>query len=385
MKKVETKAIICLFALLISAGCSTMPQRHVLQESETLNPMDISGLRFWDESAITVENYDLAAELASITEKGAGKGEINHLALSGGGVNGAFSAGILNAWSELGTRPDFNVVTGVSTGAIVSIFAFLGSEYDQELYNYYTQTSIGEMFKRNSLLTLPFNHAMIDTSGFENIVRAAIDTPLVKKLAKERQKGRVLLISTTNLDNEKMAIWDIGKIAQVGTVEAQRLIQDIIIASSAVPGAFPAKRIALPYNGSIVEELHVDGGVSRQVFLFPQKLKNRTSDQHVSSNIYVIRNGHLKPEFEEVEHRFTSVSIRSISILIRRQGIADIEHIYRFSERNQLGFNLAYIDSDFDKDDLKLASQDYLKAIYSYGYEKMIQQEVWSTLPPSVL
>ncbi len=385
MKSVDIRVSSCLFMLILLVGCSGLPDREALQESERLNPLDISGLRFWDESSVAVENYDLEAELVAIAAKGEHKGEINHLALSGGGVNGAFSAGILNAWSDLGTRPEFDVVTGVSTGAIVSIFAFLGSEYDQELYNYYTQTSLGEMFKRNSLLMLPFNHAMIDASGFEKKVRRAIDVSLVENLAKERSKGRVLLISTTNLDNEKMAIWDIGKIAQVGTDEARTLIQDIVIASSAVPGAFPAQRIALPYKGSLVEELHVDGGVSRQVFLFPQQLKVRTSDEHVKNNIYVIRNGHLKPEYEETEAKFSTVSYRAISILIRRQGIADIEHIYNFSHHNQLGFNLAYIDSDFVKHGLDLASQEYLQAVYRYGYEKMMQQGLWSNSPPSLM
>lgn len=144
----------------------------------------------------------------------------------------------MNAWTESGTRPEFDVVTGVSTGAIVSIFAFLGSEYDQKLKNYYTRTTADEMFKRNSIFQLPFRNSMVDVSGFEFKVRDAVDTLMVNQLAVERSKGRILLIATTSLDNEKMAIWDVGKIAQLGTLQAQQLIQDIIIASSAVPGLF---------------------------------------------------------------------------------------------------------------------------------------------------
>ncbi|MFA0108168.1 hypothetical protein AB4441_24665, partial [Vibrio splendidus] len=117
------------------------------------------------------------------------------------------------------------------------------------------------------------------------------DTLMVNQLAVERSKGRILLIATTSLDNEKMAIWDVGKIAQLGTLQAQQLIQDIIIASSAVPGLFPATRITLPYQGGTVDELHVDGGVSRQVFLIPQGFQKTFVPQNIEKNIYVIRNG----------------------------------------------------------------------------------------------
>ncbi|WP_211919167.1 patatin-like phospholipase family protein [Vibrio sp. B1REV9] len=125
----------------------------------------------------------------------------------------AFAAGILNAWTDKGDRPDFDVVTGISIGAIVLIFAFLGSNYDDELAKYYTQSSLNEIFKRNSLLKLPFKASIINTEGFENEVRTFVDDTIISKIAAERDKGRILLIATTNLDNEKMSIWDIGRIA----------------------------------------------------------------------------------------------------------------------------------------------------------------------------
>ena len=243
------KLLIATSLILLISGCSQTSERNISLNSEQLNPLDTPGLRFWDESVISADNYDFNKAIDSLLEHSNKSGKINHLALSGGGFNGAFSAGILNAWSETGTRPEFDVVTGVSTGAIVSMFAFLGSEYDQDLEYYYTRTTAEEMFKRNSILKLPFRNAMVDVSGFEFKVRDAVDDAMVNQLAIERSKGRILLIATTSLDNEKMSIWDIGKIAQLGTPEAQHLIQDIIIASSSVPGLFPATRIVLPYDG----------------------------------------------------------------------------------------------------------------------------------------
>lgn len=368
--------IIVLLVLLVS-GCAQTPERRTLLNSEQLNPLDTPGLRFWDESIISADNYDFSHAIDSLVDHSHKSGQVDHLALSGGGFNGAFSAGVLNAWSESGTRPEFDVVTGVSTGAIVSIFAFLGSEYDQELKSYYTRTTAEEMFKRNSIFKLPFRNSMVDVSGFEDKVRNAVDAKMVKQLAFERSKGRILLIATTSLDNEKMAIWDVGKIAHIGTPQAQQLIQDIIIASSAVPGLFPATRITLPYKGGTVDELHVDGGVSRQVFLIPQGFKKTFIPRNVEKNIYVIRNGFLKPEFEEIENGLTSVSYRALSILIRRQSIGDIEHIYNFSERNQIGFHLAYIDDDFSKGTLNSFNLEYMQKLYTYGYQKKLDSDLW--------
>nr|WP_275665935.1 MULTISPECIES: patatin-like phospholipase family protein [unclassified Vibrio] len=377
------KLLVIVLLVLLVSGCAQTPERSILLNSEQLNPLDTPGLRFWDESIISADNYDFNHAIESLVDYSHKSGQVNHLALSGGGFNGAFSAGVLNAWSESGTRPEFDVVTGVSTGAIVSVFAFLGSDYDQALEFYYTRTTAEEMFKRNSILKLPFRNSMVDVSGFEDKVRNAVDATMVKQLAFERSKGRLLLIATTSLDNEKMAIWDVGKIAHIGSPQAQQLIQDIIIASSAVPGLFPATRISLPYKGGTVDELHVDGGVSRQVFLIPQGFQKTFIPRNIEKNIYVIRNGYLKPEFEEVDNGLASVSYRALSILIRRQSIGDIEHIYHYSDRNQIGFHLAYIDDDFSKDNLNSFSLEYMQKLYAYGYNKKMESDLWSQSLPN--
>lgn len=377
--------VITLLLILVTSGCAQTPERNISLKSEQINPLNTPGLRFWDESVNSADNYDIDNAIDSLVEHSNLSGQVNHLALSGGGFDGAFSAGVLNAWTKSGTRPEFDVVTGVSTGAIVSVFAFLGSDYDQALEYYYTRTSAEEMFKRNSIFKLPFRHSMVDVSGFERKVRHAVDVTMLNQLALERSKGRLLLIATTSLDNQKMAIWDIGKIAQIGTPEARYLIQDIIIASSAVPGLFPATRIVLPYEGGTLDELHVDGGVSRQVFLIPQGFQTplASTSRDVKRNIYVIRNGFLKPEFEEVENGLASVSYRALSILIRRQSIGDIEHIYNYSERNQIGFHLAYIDDDFSKDNLNSFSLEYMQKLFAYGYQKKIESDLWSQNLPN--
>ncbi|MCK6263482.1 patatin-like phospholipase family protein [Vibrio sp. ZSDE26] len=373
-----------LILLTLTSACSTTPERNASINSESMNPLNVSGLRFWDDHISKTENYDVLAEIDALIKNKADTDMVNHLALSGGGVNGAFSAGILNAWTEQGTRPDFDVVTGVSTGALVSVFAFLGSEYDEQLKHYYTETTLDEMFKRNSIIQLISRRAIVDTTGFEEKVRNAINTDMIEKIAVEREKGRLLLIATTNLDNEKMAVWDVGRIAELRSAEAQKLVQDIVIASSSIPGAFPAKIINLDSDVGNYDELHVDGGVSRQVFLIPQWMQNRTEVSPFKQTVYVIRNGSLKPRFSEVDNSISSVSARSVSTLTRRQGVGDVEYIYHYSLSHDLDFNLAHIDDDFIDDDLDPLGLEYMNAVFDYGYWHMKSETLWLERPPSL-
>lgn len=382
--KSTTSRTILVLALLLIVGCSTLPERNAAEDSHKMNPLEVPGLRFWDEQVVDAHNYDVSQELNTLLENKEETDKVIHIAFSGGGVNGAFSAGILNAWTDTGLRPDFDVVTGVSTGAIVSVFAYLGSDYDTDLKHYYTETAIEDMFKRHSMFRLVGGTSFVDTSGFEHKVRDAITHDLMESLAEERERGRLLLIATTNLDSEKMAIWDIGRIAQVGTPSAQALIQDIIIASSSIPGAFPAKLIPLSYEGQEYDELHVDGGVSRQVFLIPQWMHNSLRSSDHEQVIYVVRNGYLNPQFDEVQSSISTVSARSISTLIRRQGIADVEYIYHYSDRNEFAFQLAHIEDDFDEDGLDPTGLAYMNRLFDYGYLKKSESRLWTDRPPSM-
>ncbi|GEA50974.1 hypothetical protein VIN01S_17780 [Vibrio inusitatus NBRC 102082] len=374
----------CLCLLLLIQGCETTQKRSASIDSEYMNPLNTPGLRFWDENLSYEGNLSIVQDLNSLVENRPDTDEINHLALSGGGVNGAFSAGILNAWSEEGTRPDFDLITGVSTGAIVAVFAYLGPEYDEDLKRYYTEIPVGDMFQRYSILKLLSQNSFLDTSDFERKVRSTIDKSMLDRMKLEREKGRILLIGTTNLDNQKMALWDIGRIAQLSSSEALQLIQDIIIASSSIPGAFPAKLISMSHMGEEYNELHVDGGVSRQVFLIPQWINGTIESSGHVHNIYVIRNGTLKARFNEVENGISSVSASAISTLLRRQGIGDVEYIYHFSERNRYPFNLAHIDNDFRPTKLDALSLDYMNAVYEYGFNKFKDRTLWLDAPPSV-
>lgn len=373
--------VVALSGLLVA--CSSAPERNVSMDSQFIHPLGVEGLRVWDGVSTNITGYDPSSGFAKMAEAKPEGEAFNYLALSGGGVDGAFSAGVLNAWSESGERPKFDVVTGVSTGALVSVFAYLGEDYDDELKNYYTATPLEEMFRLNSIFSMFSQRALIDTQGFEGKVRDAITYEMMQKLAEERSKGRVLLVGTTNLDNEKMAIWDIGKIAQVGTDDARTLIQEVIIASSTIPGAFPAKLITIDDGVHSYDEMHVDGGVSRQVFLVPQWARHDIPNFGREQNIYVIRNSRLKPTYQPVPYEFADISSRSLSALIRNQGVGDVEFLYHFSQENEFNFKLAYIDSDFEPN-REQSEEAYMQDLYKHGYQLKLEEQLWTEVPPSV-
>ncbi|WP_394240784.1 patatin-like phospholipase family protein [Vibrio astriarenae] len=378
------KVGVAVIVLLIVSGCTSTPQRNTSELSEGFKPLNIEHARFWDGDNTNLAGYDFLREYETLLLHKPADEPVRYLALSGGGVNGAFAAGILNAWSDTGQRPDFDVISGISTGAIVSVFAYLGESYDEALKSYYTETTLDEMFKRNSFLSMVSRNAIVDVSGFEKKVRDAVDQDMLSALAAERDKGRLLLIGTTNLDYEKLALWDIGRIAKHGSPESMELIQDIIIASSSIPGLFPAKLINVYDGEHQLDELHVDGGVSRQVFFAPQWIRKTIVEEERGQEVYVIRNGRLRPTYRVIDYDLATISARSLSSLTRNQGVGDVDFIYYFCRHNSIDFMLAHIDSDFEYFAEDEEPLEYMRWLYEYGYSKVINNDAWSDIPPSM-
>ncbi|MBC7001519.1 patatin-like phospholipase family protein [Photobacterium sp. BZF1] len=337
----------------------------------------------WDEYNPTELNGMIQSKTEIWIEESQDKQSLNYLALSGGGFNGAFSAGILTAWTERGDRPQFDVVTGISTGAIVSVFAYLGSDYDDVLTELYTETDFTDLFHFRNIFSLVRNQSLLDTSPFEQKVRQILNDDLVAEIAEQNKKGRHLIIGTANIDNQRLALWNIGRIAEYGTPEATALIQEIVIASSSVPGAFPARKIEFEQGGQHFDELHVDGGVIRQVFFAPSWVDLR--DLKVEQNLYVIRNGSLKSEFQPVSYKLSRISERAINTLMLNQGIGDVEHIYHNARQQGINFNLAYIDEDFETSEyVSPYSDEFMAELFEYSHEKMQQGKAWQAVPPSL-
>ncbi len=201
-------------------------------------------------------------------------GTANYLAISGGGENGAYGAGLLTGWTALGTRPEFKGVTGVSTGALIAPFAFLGPAYDAQLERFYTTIDRGDVMRSRGLITALLRDSLYDSTPLLNLIRGALTPEMVAAIGREySEKGRLLLVGTTNLDVPVGVLWNIGDIAASGRQDATELIAKILLASASIPGAFPPVMIDIESGGHHFQEMHVDGGTVAQVMLYPPSLR----------------------------------------------------------------------------------------------------------------
>ena len=275
--------------------------------------------------------------------------EMEILAVSGGGENGAFGAGLLCGWSEHGTRPVFELVTGVSTGALTAPFAYLGSSYDPQLRAVYTELTPSRVLLKRSITAALFDDAMTDNAPLFKTISEYLDEAMLAALAKAYQEGRLLIIATTDLDAQQPVLWNIGAIASSGHPRALDTIRRVLLASAAIPGAFPPTMFDVTVNGNSYQEMHVDGGAFAQAFLYPasvtqlRRVRMTNGEFVVPAVAYVIRNGRLDPEWAATERSTLGIAERAIATMISASGINDVIRMYNTTQHDGIPFNLAYI------------------------------------------
>lgn len=310
------------------------------------------------------------------------------LAVSGGGDNGAFGAGLLNGWSARGDRPVFDLVTGVSTGALTAPFAFLGSDWDAPLKRVYTDISLSDVAIQRSLLSAVFNDALADTTPLYAMISRELDTRMMAEIARGYDEGRLLMIGTTDLDAQMPVIWNIGAIAKSGHPRALDTIHRILLASAAIPGAFPPVLFDVTVDGEPKQELHVDGGAVAQTFLYPRattaarRARIARGQRVIPGHVYVIRNARLDPEWASVERRTFSIAGRAINTMIAFSGYNDVIRIWNTADRDGFDYNLAYIGSGFTMEHTAAFNRDYMRALFDYGFAQVRTGNPWHKTPP---
>jgi predicted patatin/cPLA2 family phospholipase len=390
----SSNAVGVLVALALALqACVSVPPRNAVPEN-LIEQATVPGgptARFWgDARPVDIEaRFDIfRSQLAASADADVYTRPRHYLSISGGGADGAFGAGLLKGWSESGTRPEMWFVTGISTGALIAPFAFIGSDYDDELEDLFTTLSTKDLVKKRSLIAGLTSDALADTSPMREVLQKHIDPELIEEIAEEYAKGRRLFIGTTNLDAKRPVIWNIGAIAAEGTDESAQLIRDVMLASASIPGMFPPVRITVRVGDDEYDEMHVDGGVSSQVFLFPAQINARigaaklglTSEQ----TLYVIRNGILEPRWSEVKPKLGPVVFTSIMTLIRTQGMGDLYRIYLGAKRDEMPYRLAYIPGDFDIEPEEDFDPNYMQALFDLAYELSRDGYDWATSPPGI-
>ncbi len=350
------------------------------------------GIRYWQETDIPMlvedgkESYFRELEQWQAAGRPGDLPPASYLAVSGGGEDGAFGAGLLVGWSEAGTRPEFKLVTGISTGALTAPFAFLGSAYDRQLEEVYTTITADDVLVERGLTAVIFDDALSDNAPLRELIARYFDETMLRAIAEEHAKGRVLLIGTTNIDARRPVAWNITKIAASGHPGALELIHDVLVASAAVPAAFPPTMIDVTVDGQPYQEMHVDGGASAQVFVYPGALhvKEVSEEEKVQRErrAYIIRNARLDPQWAETDRVTYSIGGRAISSLIQNQGVGDLYRIYTLAQRDGVDFNLAFIPPSFDVPLNEPFDQTYMKALFELGHELGKSGVVWIKEPP---
>jgi predicted patatin/cPLA2 family phospholipase len=333
----------------------------------------VPAARYWGDASTPGFDRWLALPDAALAERYAGVMNRSHeyLLLSGGGAQGAFGAGLLVGWTASGSRPDFEVVTGVSTGALIAPFAFLGPTYDRVLEEAYTSLSTKDLVERRGLLEIVRGDAAADTRRLRAVIARYLDDATIAAIAAEGRSGRSLLVGTTNLDAGRPVIWDITAIAASGAPQAANLIRDVVLASTSIPGAFPPVLIEVEAGGRRYTEMHVDGGVTSQVFLGPSALDWRSVGERLGvkgpPKLFVIRNARLDRTWETTKPRLTRILNRAVSTLIHSQSLGDLAKIYLVSRRDGLDFNLAYVPDTFDEKPGEIFDVDYMGKLFALG------------------
>jgi predicted acylesterase/phospholipase RssA len=386
-------ALLCLF--LLQACAAPVRLAAVPKEQETAAVVDgMTGIRYWQKPDLPLLIQDLGDAYRRQVEAFAAAGNkgplpmANYLGISGGGEDGAFGAGLLVGWTAAGTRPEFNLVTGVSTGALTAPFAFLGPQYDPQLKEVYTTITAADVLEQRGMLAAIFDDALADNAPLRLLVEKYVTVDLLKAIAAEHAKGRVLLIGTTNLDARRPVIWNIGKIAASGNPHALELVQKILVASAAIPAAFPPMMIDVEVNGKTYQEMHVDGGASAQVFVYPSAvhLKELSDKAGITRDrrLFVIRNARLDPDWADTKRQTLPIAGRAVSSLIQNQGVGDLYRIYATAQRDGVDFNLAFIPPSFNVTLSEPFDQHYMNELFKLGYESGKASYDWKKTPPGL-
>lgn len=309
------------------------------------------------------------------------------LALSGGGADGAFGAGFLNGWTERGDRPQFTVVTGASAGALIAPFAFLGPRYDETLRHVFTSGEMENFLQFQGVRGL-FGTGLFNAGPLKNLIAKHVDENVLAAVGHEYRAGRRLFIVTTDLDSQRTAIWDMGKIASSGHPGALELFRQVMEASASIPGIFSPVLIDVEANGKRFAEMHVDGGVTANILVVPEAIllaRKPVLPANVRPKIYAILNGKLGPYFEVVKPNTLQIAVRAFATSVRSNTRNTLLASYEFLTRRGWSMNLAAIEDGYPNQEKPGFDTAYMRGLFEYGYERGRRGPMWLRSPADAI
>jgi predicted acylesterase/phospholipase RssA len=369
----------CVLGVLALGGCALARRDAPPTIFSSATPVDFpADVRFLSTDRPSVEATSTAAlERLRNSSK---DGTLRALILSGGGAGGAFGAGALIGLSRRQERPQYDVVTGVSTGALIAPFAFLGSEWDAQLTEAFT-SGRGEQMSVRGLLALPFG-----ASRRSAVLTALVDhyvTPeLIRAVAREASAGRLLWVATTDLDKEETVIWDLGAIAMRGGEPARKLFRDVVVASASIPGVFEPVLIRVQQGGQLYDEMHIDGNASTSLFIAPVAayfalLDRRSLD---GARVYVLINGQIIDAPETTPFKLRPIVARTFAVALKHLSRAQVVSIDQFAEKYRMSVQSTYLPFDYPQ----YSSADFrastMRPLFEYGARCAEKGRLWTTM-----
>ncbi|GEA51514.1 lipoprotein [Vibrio inusitatus NBRC 102082] len=338
-------------------------------------------LRFW-ASEKPEFLYDSNTQSTPVTVQG---DTLNILALSGGGANGAFGAGVLMGLHDKGQLKDYSIITGISAGALIAPFVFAGGDELTRLDDVILGINDKQVLGKKNFLNTIFKDAFTNGNNFIEFISEAYPEEMIDKIAMQHRQGKRLFIGSTHFDSGELMIWNLGAIANSDLPNRIELVHKVLASSASIPGVFPPQFFEVNDNGAVLEEMHVDGGLAAQVFYNPSnfdyQLVSEALDLETMPQLDVIRNGQLKLPYKQVNDKGVALLTKSLSGLTMMQTRGDIYRMKYLSETEGVQMQLTYIDQDFSyaKQSKDMFDLSYMKAIYQYGYDKVITRELWVT------
>lgn len=362
------------------AACGSVPRTaYTAREAADATVPGIPDARVFADAS-----FDTIARLSSVPQRK--QDRFTYLALSGGGGDGAYGAGVLNGWTASGTRPEFNLVSGVSTGALIAPFAFLGSAYDSYLTEFYTSGVAETLVSQPSITSVLFGSGLFGDGRLRDLIGRYVSNDLLDAIAAEHAKGRRLLVVTTNLDSQRAVIWNMGAIASSNAPNRLDLFRDVLAASASIPAVFPPQFIDVSAGPAQFKEMHVDGSVVTPVFTLPQSLLLRDGKLPTTGKgqIFVVINGRLEPDFEVTQNNTLAIVGRSFTTASRARSRAALAATYALARTNNIGFNLTYVDESGPKAPTAQGfSTAYMRSLYQNGFDKARTGNLWEHTVPA--
>ena len=368
-----------LLASSLLAACATAPRL----DTPPVSPRGANPVGFAASVRMETNDRDFHKENAPRAARAIVKTAdrtVDMLALSGGGAGGAYGAGVLVGLTNAGTRPRFEIVTGVSTGALIAPFAFLGPEWDGTLTEAYRGDATNNLMQSRGVGAL-FDVGMFDGKPLRELVERFVDDKLIVAIAAATSEGRMLLVATTNLDREETVIWDMGAIARAGGPKARKLFQDVLVASASVPGVFPPVMINVEKDGKTYQEMHVDGGASTPFFIAPETVLHMDSatENLRGANVYVIINGQAASVPRTTSNNTIDIAARSFNAVLNQMTRSAIQQTGDFTTRNSLGYRFTGIPSDIQFGGSLAFDRSNMSATFDYGMRCASRGLVWVT------